>query len=105
MPRIPPAGSKHGIGRRHGRNAVPSSWAFVSGDRKAQCRDQHNPSTKGAIDSHLKTRLLPAFEPLPLERIARAGIVERFDGCSRTSPGRANRALDIRSRIMNHAVA
>ena len=45
----------------------------------------------------LNRQLLPAFGDLPLDRIAAVEVNRWFDRYSRTAPGGANHALDVRS--------
>ena len=54
--------------------------------------------------SVVSARLLPAFGPLPLDRIDRAGVTRWFDEYSRTAPGGANNSLKLLRQILNHAV-
>ena len=93
-------------GARAGRpegGAVPTFGEFAAGPGKA-CFDRGKPSTRKAQSRAVARRLLPAFGPVPLDRIDRAGVTRWFDECSRTAPGAANRALNLLSRILNHAV-
>ena len=93
-------------GARSGRpegGAVPTFGEFAAGPGKA-CFDRGKPSTRKAQARAVARRLLPAFGPVPLDRIDRAGVTRWFDECSRTAPGAANRALNLLSRILNHAV-
>ena len=83
--------------------AVPTFGEFAAGPGKA-CFDRGNPSTRKAQARAVARRLLPAFGPVPLDRIDRADVTRWFDECSRTAPGAANRALNLLCRILNHAI-
>ncbi len=89
-------------GRPEGR-AVPTFGEFAVGPGKA-CFDRGKPSTRKAQARAVARRLLPAFGPVPLDRIDRAGVTSWFDECSRTAPGAANRALNLLCRVLNHAI-
>ena len=82
---------------------TPTFRDFVAGPWKAACRDRSKPSTRRRMDSALRTQLLPAFGPQPLDRISRAAVHSWFDSYSRTAPGGANRTLDVLRQILNHA--
>ena len=85
------------------RGAAPTFGEFVSGPGRV-CLDRCKPSTQKAERWALRTRLLPAFGSLPLDRITRAHVTRWFDEYSRTAPGGANHALSLLRRILNHAV-
>ena len=85
------------------RRAVPTFGEFVRGPGQV-CIDRCKPSTLKAVRWVLNARLLPAFGPVPLDRITRAGVIRWFDEYSRTAPGGANHALSVLRRILNHAV-
>ena len=76
---------------------------FVSGPGRA-CIDRCKPSTQKAVSWTLRARLLPAFGPMPLDRITHASVTRWFDEYSQTAPGGANHALSLLLRILNHAV-
>ena len=76
---------------------------FVSGPGRA-CIDRCKPSTQKAVSWTLRARLLPAFGPMPLDRVTHASVTRWFDEYSRTAPGGANHALSVLLRILNHAV-
>ena len=84
--------------------AVPTFGEFVAGPAQA-CFVRCKPSTRETVRLALSARLLPAFGPLPLDRIDRARVTRWFDEYSRTAPGGANSKLDLLCRILNHAVA
>ena len=83
---------------------IPTFEAFVAGAWKTACHDRCKPSTRRRTASALRTQLLPAFGPLPLDRIGQAAVHLWFDDYSRTAPGGANRTLDVLRQIFNHAI-
>ena len=89
-------------GLEHG--AAPTFGEFVAGPGRARL-DRCKPSTQKAERWVLRARLLPAFGPVPLDRITHAGVTRWFDEYSRTAPGGANHALSVLRRILNYAVA
>ena len=80
------------------RDYVADPW--MSG----QCH-RWKPSTRRTVESRLRSRLLPAFGHLPLDRITPANVDAWFDRYSATAPGGANQALALLRQIMNHAVS
>ncbi|MDE0210628.1 MAG: site-specific integrase, partial [Boseongicola sp.] len=62
------------------------------------------PSTRRSVESLLRSRLLPVFGDLPLDRIASADVDAWFERCTVAAPGNANRALALLRQVMNHAV-
>ena len=85
------------------RDTVPTFGEFVAGPGRS-CFDRGKPSTRRVAARGVSARLLPAFGSLPLDRITRADVTRWFDECSRTTPGAANKALSLLSRILNHAI-
>ena len=85
------------------RGAVPTFGEFVAGSGRA-CFDRGKPSTRRVAARVVSARMLPTFGSLRLDRITRATVTRWFDECSRTTPGAANRALSLLSRILNHAI-
>ena len=84
---------------------VPLFRDFVAGPWKEIHLVRFKPSGQRTASGFLRRQLLPAFGSRPLDRIAPAHVRTWFDRYSRTSPGGANRALDILRQIMNFAVA
>lgn len=84
---------------------MPQLREFVAGPWKSACYDRFTPSTQRSMRSALRSRLLPAFGAVRLDRICRVTVGRWFDAYSRTAPGGANRALDVLRRILDHAVA
>ena len=83
---------------------TPTFEEFVAGAWKTACHDRCKPSTRRRAAGALRIQLLPAFGPLPLDRIDRAAVHRWFDDYSETAPGGANRTLDVLRQIFNHAV-
>ena len=83
---------------------TPTFEEFVAGAWTTACHDRCKPSTRRRTASALRSQLLPAFGPLPLDRIDRSAVHRWFDDYSRTAPGGANRTLDVLRQIFNHAV-
>ena len=84
--------------------AAPVFRDFIEGQWKTECCDLHNPSYRKRVSASLNSRILPTFGKLPLNRITRSRINRWFDKYSRSAPGGANRAIDILSGILNHAI-
>ena len=87
-----------------GKAAVPGFQEFVREEWKTAYYDRYKPSTRKRVDSALKTQLWPNFGTVPLDRITRPRINRWFDGYSRSSPGGANRTLEILFGILGHAM-
>ena len=83
---------------------VPVFAVFVEGPWRASWVPRCKPSTIRARDMALRTQLLPNFGDLRVDRITPAHVHSWFDAYSRTSPGGANRALEVLRQILNHAV-
>ena len=90
-------------GGRPERGAVPTFADFVAGPAQARL-DTCKPSTQKSVRLVLNGLLLPAFGPMPLDRIGRIAVTRWFDEYSRTAPGGANRALNVLRQILNHAI-
>ena len=93
------------VGKEAPARSVPLLRDFVAGDWNDAYFERYKPSTKRSVRSLLSGRILPAFGPTPLDRIAPSAVRQWFDVYSRTAPGNANHALDLLSLIMNFAVA
>ena len=87
------------------RRPVPSFAEFVAGQWKRACFERYKPSTRRSVRSALSARLLPAFGPKLLDRIAPPDVRRWFDAFSRTAPGNANYSLRLFRQIMNFAIA
>ena len=90
---------------REPKQPVPLFRDFVENAWKEAHFDRCKPSTRRAVRSALSAWVLPAFGSKPLDRIAPAQVGRWFDEHSRTSPGGANRTLDVVRQIMNFAIA
>ncbi|NKC12885.1 MAG: tyrosine-type recombinase/integrase [Gammaproteobacteria bacterium] len=77
---------------------------FVAAPWTVVCHEPCKPSTKGRVESLLRTQLLPEFGPFDLNRLGDEDISRWFDCYSRTAPAGANRALDVLLQILNFAV-
>ena len=84
---------------------IPLFRDFVEGPWKEAHFDRYKPSTRRSARILFGKRILPTFGSKPLDRIAPAHVRRWFDAYSRTSPGGANRTLDILRQIMNFAIA
>ena len=84
---------------------IPLFRDFVAGPWKQAHFDRYKPSGQQTASKVLRRQLLPAFGSKPLDRVAPAHVRRWFDRYSRTSPGGANRALDVLDQIMNFAIA
>ena len=87
------------------RNDAPRFGEFVAGPWKSACYNRFTPSTQRSMRSALRSRLLPAFGAVRIDRICRVTVVRWFDAYSRTAPGGANRGLDVLRKILDHAIA
>ena len=87
------------------KREMPLFRDFVEGPWKEAHFDRCKPSTRRSARIVLSRRVLPAFGSKPLDRIGPAHVRRWFDAYSRTSPGGANRTLDILRQIMNFAIA
>ena len=90
---------------RDARGEMPLFRDFVAGPWKADRCDRCKPSTQRNYRSLLKHRLLPAFGSRRLDRITRVAVLRWFDDYSRTTPGYANKALNLLGQILGHAIA
>ncbi len=84
---------------------MPLFGDYVEDPWLAESRGRWKPSTRRFVDSLLRTKLLPEFGNLRLDRIDPTGVDAWFDRCSATAPGNANKALALLRQIMSHAVA
>ena len=91
------------LSRRRDLGAVPTFEAFCEGPVWAHF-ESRKPSTQRSVRWMLKGCLLPAFGPLPLDRITSAAVHRWFDEYSRTAPGGANCVLSVLRNILNQAV-
>ena len=61
------------------------------------------PSGRKTVRNYLKSRILPTFGRMPLDRIGPEDVAAWFDAASRDRPGAANRAFDILRAMMFRA--
>ncbi len=85
--------------------AVPLFRDFIAGTWKTACFDRCKPSTQRMFRGLLKNRLLPAFGSRRIDRIRRIEVLRWFEKYSSTSPGGANKGLELVRQIFNHAIA
>jgi len=85
-------------------SSVPLFREYVAGPWMDGHSYRWKPSTRRTVESLLRSRLLPVFGDLPLDRIAPADVDAWFERCSVVAPGNANRALALFRRIMEFAV-
>ena len=103
---IPAARTRSDGVRKPGGPGLPTvPWRGLcsrpsSDSRTSRCK----PSTQKSVRLVLNGLLLPAFGPMPLDRIGRIAVTRWFDEYSRTAPGEANRALNLLRQILNHAI-
>ena len=79
------------------RGAVPTFEDFCAGPVRARF-DIHKPSTRKSAGRVLAGKLLPAFGPLPLDRIDHAGVHRWFDEYSQTAPGGGQQRAEAASQ-------
>ena len=87
------------------RTAPPLFRDFAAGSWRESWVHHCLPSTVRWRDRNLKSRLLPEFGHLRLDRITAGGVHRWFDDYSRTAPGNANHCLQILRHVFNHALA
>ena len=61
------------------------------------------PSGRKTVRNYIKSRILPAFGRMPLDRIDPEDVAAWFDAASKESPGAANRAFEILRAMMFRA--
>ncbi len=84
---------------------APSFGDFVAGEWNAAHMERFKPSTRKCTECFLRTQLLPAFGATAMDRITGRQVERWFDEYSQTSPGGANRALDVLRQILNFGIA
>ncbi len=88
-----------------GRTGVPLFRDFVM-EKWLPARRVHCSQGWGErVDRMIRTRLLPAFGGLRLDRIGRPHVERWFDAMSRKTPGAANTTLAVLRQIMGAAKA
>ena len=88
-----------------GRADVPLFRDFVMEDWLPARRGHCSQGWGERVDRMIRTRLLPAFGALRLDRIGRPHVERWFDAMSRKTPGAANIALVVLRQIMGAAKA
>ena len=68
-----------------------------------RCEPHWKPSGRKTVRIYLKSRILPAFGKMPLDRIGPEDVAAWFDAASRDKPGAANRAFEILRAMMFRA--
>ena len=68
-----------------------------------RCDPRWKPSGRKTVRIYLKTRILPAFGRMPLDRIGPEDVAAWFDAASQDRPGAANRAFEILRAMMFRA--
>jgi len=86
-------------------SCIPLFRDYVADPWMVGHSNRWKPATLKHVESLLRSQLLPAFGHLRVDRIAPAGVQAWFDRCSVTAPSNANKGLELRRRIMNHAVS
>ena len=84
---------------------VPLFSAFTAGPWKEAFLDYCKPNRRARLACELKSRLLPSFGPLRLDRIGSRHVEAWFDAYSQVAPGGANKTLGTLRSIMKFAVA
>jgi integrase len=82
---------------------APSFEAFQV-EYESQSAVRHKPSGLRTYRSYKRLQLLPAFSGKKLDAISRPDVISWFQRYSATSPGGANRALDILSHMFGQAL-
>ena len=86
-----------------GRAAVPLFRDFVMEDWLPARRGHCSQGWGERVDRMIRTRLLPTFGALRLDRIGRPHVERWFDNMSRKTPGAANIALVVLRQIVSAA--
>ena len=68
-----------------------------------RCEPHWKSSGRKTVRNYIKSRILPAFGRMPLDRIGPEDVAAWFDAASRDRPGAANRALEILRAMMFRA--
>ena len=90
--------------RQAGTRAGPDLRRLRRRPSPGAARHMQAVDAKGRAPGPESASLLPAFGPMPLDRIGRIAVTRWFDEYSRTAPGGANRALNVLRQILNHAI-
>ena len=68
-----------------------------------RCNPHWKPSGRKTVRNYLKSRILPTFGRIPLDRIGPEDVAAWFDAASKNRPGAANRAFEILRSMMFRA--
>ena len=68
-----------------------------------RCNPHWKPSGRKTVRNYIKSRILPTFGRMPLDRIGPEDVAAWFDAASRDRPGAANRAFEILRSMMFRA--
>ena len=68
-----------------------------------RCGPHWKPSGRKTVRNYLKSRILPAFGKMPVDRIGPEDVAAWFDAASKDRPGAANRAFEILRAMMFRA--
>ena len=65
-----------------------------------RCNPHWKPSGRKTVRNYVKSRILPTFGKMPLDRIGPEDVAAWFDAASKERPGAANRAFEILRAMM-----
>ena len=65
-----------------------------------RCNPHWKPSGRKTVRNYVKSRILPTFGKMPLDRIGPEDVAAWFDAASKDRPGAANRAFEILRSMM-----
>ena len=68
-----------------------------------RCEPHWKPSGRKTVRNYVKSRILPTFGKMPLDRIGPEDVAAWFDAASKDRPGAANRAFEILRSMMFRA--
>ena len=68
-----------------------------------RCNPHWKPSGRKTVRNYVKSRILPTFGKMPLDRIGPEDVAAWFDAASKDRPGAANRAFEILRSMMFRA--
>ena len=71
-----------------------------AGEYLRRCEPHWKPSGRKTVRNYVKSRILPTFGRMPLDRIGPEDVAEWFAAASKDRPGTANRAFEILRSMM-----
>ena len=74
-----------------------------AGEYLRRCEPHWKPSGRKTVRNYVKSRILPTFGRMPLDRIGPEDVAEWFAAASKDRPGTANRAFEILRSMMFRA--